>query len=70
MRYICFDFGCMFILAHIEYVPSIGINYFTDFRFSTGKEDAIIRKWITVQKNLAVEVNKQNNDYRAKNNLV
>ncbi len=33
---------------------------------STGEEDAILGKWLTVEKNLEVEVYKQNNHYKAK----
>ncbi len=34
--------------------------------FHENKEDAIVGKWITVEKNVAVQVYKLNNNYRAK----
>ena len=34
--------------------------------FHESKEDAIIGKWITIERSVAVEVYKQNNNYRAK----
>ena len=38
----------------------------TVFTFPENKEDAIIGKWITIEKSVAVEVYKQNNSFRAK----
>ncbi len=47
-------------------IPIAVANYFTATRDQQNKEDEIIGKWMTTQKNLTVEVYKQNNNFKAK----
>ncbi len=46
--------------------PLVSIISNNGHGFHVNKEDAIIGKWITVERSVAVEVYKQNNNYRAK----
>ncbi len=53
-------------VQNINYPSHLNRKDLSGFSVKTNKEDAIVGKWITVEKSLEVEVYKQNNSFKAK----